>query len=92
MGAGLLENNPEERWTPVKMKGENQMASTPQHCPGFTNFKNLRSFVCTCPQCGAKKEIFSDEFDRAHACNGCGKAIDFNQCTLAGSASSPEPA
>ena len=32
------------------------MALTPQHCPEFTNFKNLKSFVCTYPQCGEKKE------------------------------------
>ncbi len=67
------------------------MASTPQHCPGFANFKSLKSFVCTCPACGEKKEIFSDEFDRTHTCKGCGQEIDFNQCTLEGSASSPKP-
>ena len=68
------------------------MASTPQHCPGFTQLKNLESFECACPQCGEKKEIFSDEFNRSHTCKKCGQKIDFKQCRLEGSASSPEPA
>lgn len=58
--------------------------STPQHCPGYENFKNLKSFICSCPKCGEKKEIFSDEFNKAHACGKCGEAIDFTQCTLDG--------
>jgi hypothetical protein len=40
------------------------MSSTPQHCPGFQSFKDLKSFLCACPECGKEKEIFSDEFDR----------------------------
>ena len=56
--------------------------STPQHCPGFEQFKNLKSFFCNCPKCGKKKEIFSDEFDRPHKCDQCGEEIDFTQCTL----------
>jgi uncharacterized protein (DUF983 family) len=72
--------------------GESKMASTPQHCPGFIHFKNLQSFMCACPQCGTKKEIFSDEFDRSHTCRQCGETIDFTQCTLDGSAASPESA
>ena len=60
--------------------------TTPQHCPGFQDFKNLKSFICKCPGCGQEKEIFSDEFDREHACKGCGQPIDFTQCTLEGSA------
>lgn len=60
--------------------------TTPKHCPGFANFKNLRSFNCKCPSCGQEKEIFSDEFDRSHKCEGCGKEIDFTQCTLDGQA------
>ncbi len=56
--------------------------TTPQHCPGFEAMKNLKSFACKCPNCGKEKEIFSDEFDRPHACSGCGKEIDFTQCTL----------
>ncbi|MDJ0784800.1 MAG: hypothetical protein QNJ22_22740 [Desulfosarcinaceae bacterium] len=62
------------------------MTSTPQHCPGFQNFKHLKSFICKCPECGEQKEIFSDEFDKTHTCSKCGKPIDFNQCTLDGAA------
>ena len=62
------------------------MANTPQHCPGFANWKSLKSFVCKCPECGQEKEIFSDEFDRAHNCSSCGKEIDFSQCRLEGGA------
>ncbi|MBW2608941.1 MAG: hypothetical protein JRC68_01180 [Deltaproteobacteria bacterium] len=58
------------------------MTTTPQHCPGFESNKNLKSFICNCPECGKEKEIFSDEFDRAHKCDGCGKEIDFTQCRL----------
>ena len=60
--------------------------STPQHCPGYENFKNLKSFVCKCPECGESKEIFSDEFNKNHTCGKCGKPIDFTQCTLDGGA------
>ncbi len=60
--------------------------TTPRHCPGFEQFKNLKSFSCNCPNCGAKKEIFSDEFDKKHICDKCGQKIDFTQCTLEGSA------
>lgn len=60
--------------------------STPQHCPGFEQFKNLKSFTCNCPACGKQKEIFSDEFDKAHKCDACGKEIDFAQCKLEGGA------
>ncbi|MFO7685639.1 MAG: hypothetical protein R6V60_06070 [Desulfobacterales bacterium] len=67
------------------------MSTTPQHCPGFTNFKNLKSFMCKCPECGAEKEIFSDEFSRTHKCTKCGKEIDFTQCTLEGGAGTTEP-
>ena len=56
--------------------------STPSHCPGFEQFKNLRSFKCKCPGCKLEVEIFSDEFDKTHVCSGCGKPIDFTQCTL----------
>jgi len=58
------------------------MANTPQHCPGFETFKNLQSFSCKCPACGSAKEIFSDEFNRPHKCDKCGKEIDFSQCAL----------
>lgn len=60
--------------------------STPKHCPGFEQFKHLKSFGCKCPECGAAMEIFSDEFDRPHKCKACGKEVDFTQCTLEGEA------
>ena len=56
--------------------------STPQHCPGFEQFKNLKVFKCKCPNCGEENEIFSDEFDKARTCGSCGKKIDFTQCSL----------
>lgn len=62
------------------------MENTPQHCPGFNDFKHLKSFSCKCPQCGEPKEIFSDEFDRPQKCTKCGGQIDFTQCTLEGEA------
>ncbi len=55
--------------------------STPQHCPGFENFKELKSFTCKCPACQATKEIFSDEFEKKHKCDACGVEIDFTTCT-----------
>jgi len=60
--------------------------NTPQLCPGFEQFKHLKSFECKCPQCGAEKEIFSNEFDKAHKCDQCGQPIDFAQCSLYGAA------
>ncbi len=56
--------------------------TTPKHCPGFENFRHLSSFKCQCPECGQEKEIFSDEFDKTHLCDSCGKKIDFTQCSL----------
>ena len=53
--------------------------TTPQHCPGFEQFKNLKSFVCNCPNCGKEKEIFSDEFEKKHTCSGCGEEIDLTK-------------
>jgi hypothetical protein len=55
--------------------------TTPQHCPGLQDLKNLKAFICKCPNCDKEKEIFSDEFDREHTCSGCGKPIDFTECT-----------
>jgi len=60
--------------------------TTPQHCPGFQDFKNLKSFICKCSACGNEVEIFSDEFDRSHECKKCGEKIDFTQCKLDGAA------
>jgi len=68
-----------------------QISSTPQHCPGFQQFKNLSAFTCRCPECGAENEIFSDEFDRSHTCQSCHKPIDFTQCSLEASGNSKEP-
>jgi uncharacterized protein (DUF983 family) len=65
--------------------------STPQHCPGFQNFKTLKSFNCKCPNCGQEVEIFSDEFDKTHVCNGCKEQIDFTQCKLDGAAAPSSP-
>lgn len=62
------------------------MATTPKHCPGFEQFKNLKSFMCKCPNCNEEVEIFSDEFNREHKCKSCGKSIDFTQCRLDGGA------
>jgi uncharacterized protein (DUF983 family) len=65
--------------------------STPQHCPGFQNFKTLTSFNCKCPKCGQDVEIFSDEFDKTHVCSGCNEPIDFTQCKLEGAATTVTP-
>jgi uncharacterized protein (DUF983 family) len=56
--------------------------TTPQHCPGYEQFKNLQSFSCKCPKCGREAEIFSDEFNKKHTCKGCQQEIDFTQCKL----------
>jgi hypothetical protein len=65
--------------------------TTPLHCPGLEQFKELQSFTCKCPECGLEKEIFSDEFEKPHICKGCGKQIDFTKCTpyASGGASAP---
>jgi hypothetical protein len=50
--------------------------TTPQHCPGYEQFKHLKSFTCKCPGCGEEKEIFSDEFEKnIHAPNADRKSI-----------------
>jgi len=64
--------------------------TTPQHCPGFDDFKHLKSFICRCPNCGTEKEIFSDEFMRNHRCSQCHQEIDFSQCNLDGEGGSPD--
>jgi endogenous inhibitor of DNA gyrase (YacG/DUF329 family) len=68
-----------------------QEGSLPSHCPGFQEFRQLSAFICKCPACGKEKEIFSDEFDRPHVCSGCGRQIDFTQCTIEGSAGRTDP-
>lgn len=60
------------------------MANTPKACPGWEQFRSLSSVECKCPECGKEKEIFSDQFDREHICDRCGKAIDFTKCALGG--------
>ena len=65
--------------------------TTPKHCPGFEQFKDLTSFVCKCPGCGKEVEIFSDEFDKKHICKGCQKEIDFTKCKPWGGASDSSP-
>ncbi len=55
--------------------------TTPAHCPGFEQFKNLQSFTCNCSNCNEPKEIFSDEFEKTHTCAKCGEEIDFSSCT-----------
>ncbi|MGB5984145.1 MAG: hypothetical protein WBG37_02490 [Desulfobacterales bacterium] len=65
--------------------------TTPQHCPGFEQFRELDSFTCACPECGQEIEIFSDEFDKEHTCPKCGKSVDFSQCTLSGSGRKATP-
>ena len=67
------------------------ISSTPQHCPGFQEFRNMKSFMCQCSHCGASKEIFSDEFDKPHMCPACGEQIDFSACKLEGEARTYEP-
>ena len=54
--------------------------STPQHCPGFEQLRNLESFICKCPGCGEEIEIFSDELNTRHVCPKCGKHIDCTKC------------
>ena len=56
--------------------------STPQHCPGFENFKTLTSFICKCPNCNNEVEIFSDEFDKNYKCKSCKVDIDFTKCVI----------
>jgi hypothetical protein len=65
--------------------------TTPMHCPGYQELRNLRSFVCKCPNCGKEKEIFSDEFNREHICAGCHQPIDFTKCSIEGQADTQGP-
>lgn len=68
-----------------------QNLSTPAHCPGFQELRNLSAFTCRCPECGKEKEIFSDEFDRSHTCSQCGKPIDFKKCSIESTAGDTSP-
>jgi DNA-directed RNA polymerase subunit RPC12/RpoP len=63
---------------------ERAKVTTPRHCPGFEANQDLKAFICKCPNCGAEKEIFSDEFDREHNCPNCKQKIDFTQCSIEG--------
>ena len=65
--------------------------TTPQHCPGWESFKNLKAFICKCNHCGAKKEVFSDEFQNTHKCPVCGKEIDFSTCEYEAGGSAKTP-
>ena len=65
--------------------------TTPQHCPGFEQYKNLTSFSCKCPECGKEIEIFSDEFDRKHTCKGCKQEVDFTKCQFYASGEDTTP-
>jgi len=65
--------------------------SVPLHCPGLEPFKNLKAFICKCPNCGKEKEIFSDEFDKTHVCKGCNQEIDFTRCAITGGGTDPSP-
>ena len=65
--------------------------TTPMHCPGMQDLKNLKSLVCKCPNCGKEKEVFSDEFNREHGCAGCKKPIDFSKCTVESEAGTVGP-
>ncbi|HSO19750.1 MAG TPA: hypothetical protein VLT88_09850 [Desulfosarcina sp.] len=65
--------------------------TTPNHCPGFEQLRSLSVFACRCPECGAAKEIFSDEFDRPHTCSACGQPIDFTRCSIEGRAETTDP-
>jgi hypothetical protein len=74
-----------------RKKPKEKAMTTPMHCPGMQDLKNLKSFVCKCPNCGKEKEIFSDEFNREHLCAGCKKPIDFTKCTFEGEAGTVGP-
>jgi len=65
--------------------------TTPRHCPGYEKFKDLSSFRCTCTNCGAEKEVFSDELDRQQKCPKCGQIIDCTRCVRYAGAKSTDP-
>ncbi len=45
-------------------------------CPGNELNKTLVTIDLKCAECGAVKEIFSDEKDKNHKCAECGKELD----------------
>jgi hypothetical protein len=51
-----------------------------QHCPGFESNKSLRVHTCKCQKCGKENEIFSDELNKKHKCQGCGHELDVIKC------------
>ncbi len=55
---------------------------TPQHCPGFDQFRDLKSITFKCPNCGAEVEIFSDEYDKTHVCPSCKQKIEFSKAEI----------
>jgi hypothetical protein len=63
------------------------MNTPSSHCPGFEAFKNLKSFLCKCQNCGTEIEVFSDEFNREHVCKKCRQPIDFTSCAYNAGAS-----
>ncbi|MDR3542511.1 MAG: hypothetical protein P4L69_16355 [Desulfosporosinus sp.] len=67
------------------------MNTPSSHCPGFEDFRNLKSFLCKCHHCSTEIEIFSDEFNREHVCKKCGKQIDFTSCKVDAGASDQTP-
>jgi hypothetical protein len=65
------------------------MTTTPRHCPGFEEHKDLKSFMCKCSNCGASNEIFSDEFDKPRKCASCKEPMTFSECSIEAGASQP---
>ncbi len=49
---------------------------TIHHCPGFEQFRYLKSTSFICPICNKEEEIFSDEIEKAHKCSGCQNTTD----------------
>jgi hypothetical protein len=74
-----------------KLKRGYDMNTPSSHCPGFESFRDLKSFICKCHNCGMEMEIFSDEFDRQHKCKGCHEQLDFSKCEYQGGGSDPSP-
>ena len=56
--------------------------TTPQHCPGFNDVKNLKSFVCKCPGCKKEKEIFLKRIKNITGSEGKNPPLDFKDCVI----------